>query len=160
MSTGLLSATQVEQLRSTAVVLIPGDGTSPAPTAIADFNELLQRAAAAVEPEVGALVAILDGLPDEPDRATLEDLATTDATRFELLSSVVAGAYFMSESVLESIGYPTGARAAFPFDLSAEELATGILDPVIDRGSRLRAIPSQSSPTDQIEQSKGRGNVE
>lgn len=172
----LLTTAQLQELRSTAEVLIPGDGVSPSPAALHDFDELLGRAAAAMEPELPALSDALSALPSKIDWVTLRRFAESDGPRFELIATIVTGAYFMSEPVLESIGYPTGNRAAAPFDLSAEELASGILDPVIDRGALREAVPNSSEtaqvsdgPGDQLELSspkrqadhpKGRGNVE
>lgn len=173
---GLLRADQLEELRSTAEVLIPGDEVSPPPAALDDFDELLQRAVAAMEPELPALSDALSALPSEVDWATLKEFAESDGPRFELIATVVTGAYFMSEPVLESIGYPTGNRAAAPFDLSAEELASGILDQVIDRGAPHQATPGPSqtaqvdgragdqppvsSPNRQLDHPKGSGDVE
>jgi hypothetical protein len=126
-----LTADEIATLRSVAAVLIPGSEGSPAATELADFNELLDRAASALGAE---RVVLRDSLRLTPPAATwdqLADLAEREPAAFEIISTTVSGAYFMSPVVLQSIGYPTGPRRAAPYGLIADELESGILEPVM-----------------------------
>ncbi|HUA04940.1 MAG TPA: hypothetical protein VMB27_13640 [Solirubrobacteraceae bacterium] len=144
MTTAALTAEQLAQLRAVAATLIPGSDLSPAAAELTDLDELLERAAVALGSQLPAVLAALATLPAEVRWEGMAEFASADPAAFELVSTLVAGAYFMSTTVLKSIGYPTGPRSAPPFDLAADELATGILEPVIARGSVLRAAPHES----------------
>ncbi|WP_375479770.1 hypothetical protein [uncultured Jatrophihabitans sp.] len=133
MSGEVLSPGQFDQLRAVARVLIPGDGHSPAANELNDYDELLRRAVDALGPEADALCHALTRLPANVELAVLEGFALDEAAAFDLISTAVAGAYFMSEHVLQSIGYPVGARHAAPHDRAAEELGNGLLDPMLAR---------------------------
>lgn len=133
MSTGVVSPSEVDQLRAVAHALIPGDHSSPAASDLSDYPELLGRAVNALGPEADALRTALTKLPPDVDLSALERFATEDPAAFDVISTAVAGAYFMSEQALRSIGYPVGARHAAPHDQAAEELGTGLLDAVIAR---------------------------
>ena len=61
-----------------------------------------------------------------------------DKFTFDPLSSIIAGAYFMTPQVKELIGYPGQHRDPAGLEDAANELETGILDPVLERGSDLR----------------------
>lgn len=129
---------QLSTLRSVAALLIPGSSYSPTPAHLLDFDELLGRAVVALGPESKSLPGALHRLPSEITWDSLSAFAVREPVHFEIISTVVSGAYFMSPTVLESIGYPTGPRKAPPFGLAAEELEGGILDPVIERGPFVR----------------------
>lgn len=133
MTTTGLSAAQVAQMRAVAATLIPGDGQSPPADATSEFDRLLGEAALALGLGMADLRAALEDLPEEVSWTSLQAFCTTHPDHFELVANVAAGAYFMSPAVLGSLGYPTGARSAAPFDQAADELATGILDPVMER---------------------------
>ena len=133
-----LAEADLRCLRSVAAALLPGSATSPAPADVPELDALLCRAAAAIGRELPDLKAAIDVLGPSVTWARLELLCRDDPASFELISSVVAGAYFMSSTVLDSIGYRPGTRTPPPFDLAADELETGILDPVQARGSRVR----------------------
>ncbi len=139
-----LSVEQLAKLRLIALTLIPGDGASPTIAQLPDYEGLLQRAAAAVGSDLGALLGGLDLLPSDPDWATLSKFADAEPESFELISSVAVGAYFMSPLALESIGWPTGQRRRAPQDQAVDELGYGILEPVLARGSLVRLPPDTS----------------
>jgi hypothetical protein len=134
MSAAALSEREVGLLREVAAVLIPGDGEAPPALEVPEFDELLERAAVALGPDLPGLHEAIEGLPDGIDGATLKSYYENDGARFGLIGTAVSGAYFMAPAALSAIGYPTGPRSAPPFDLAAEELASGILEPVIERG--------------------------
>jgi hypothetical protein len=121
-------------MRAVAAVLIPGDGDAPAALDVDGFDELLQRAAVAMGPELPAVHEAIARLPKDVDMATLAAFSASNPEPFSLIGTTVSGAYFMAPAALTAIGYPTGPRSAPPFDLAADELATGVLEPVIARG--------------------------
>ena len=134
MSSQALDNHEAGRLRAVAAVLIPGDGDAPAALDLAEFDDLLQRAATALGPDLPALRDAVRRLPDDIDVKTLKVFSESEPEHFSLLGTAVSGAYFMSPAALTALGYPTGPRTAPPFDLAADELASGILDPVIARG--------------------------
>lgn len=140
MSTPALNDSEITAVRAVAGVLIPGDGTSPPSGQVTDYDGLLQQAARALGPELDDLRSAIGSLPRATSWATLEQFAGDRAEQFELVSTTAAAAYFMSAEVLTSLGYPTGQRSAPPFDLAAEEIGSGILEPVLARGSRVRPV--------------------
>jgi hypothetical protein len=134
MSPAALDEREVDRLRAVAAVLIPGDGEAPAALDVPEFDELLQRAAVALSIELPALHEAIEHLPGEIDQTTLAAFHENDPARLSLIGVAVSGAYFMAPVAREALGYPVGPRSAPPFDLAAEELAGGILEPVIERG--------------------------
>lgn len=134
----VLTPGELTTLRAVAVVLLPGNETSPAATSLPDIDALLNRAAEALGPEAAELKQTLAALPAEITWDGLKALFETDADAFDLISTTAAGAYFMSPSVLEALGYPTGPRKAARIDQAANELESGILDPVMERDSMVR----------------------
>ena len=64
----------------------------------------------------------------------LKTMWATDKSTFDPLSSILAGAYFMTPQVKELIGYPGQHRDPAGLEDAANELETGILDPVLERG--------------------------
>ena len=133
-------ATRLEQLRRVAEILLPGTTDSPAALSLPDFDELLTAAITALGPEAALLNAAVCHLPDELTWDTLKGFHEADCDAFDIVSTTVAGAYFMSPTVLESIGYPTGPRRAAPFDQAVDELSSGVLEPVIARGPIVRTV--------------------
>lgn len=80
--------------------------------------------------------AVIFGRLDPAARENeLRRLRSEDPDAFEPLASVLAGAFLMVPEVREAIGYPGQEKSFPPFDLAAEELRSGILDPVIARGA-------------------------
>lgn len=138
MNGSRLSDDELQRLRAVAVALIPGDGTSPPADEVPDFERLLSDAGAALGIGISSLRRAMSRLPESIDWASLSRFAIEDQGAFREVTSVASGAYFMSPAVLASLGYPTGPRSAAPFDLAAEEISSGILEPVIAGGSRVR----------------------
>ena len=126
-----LTAVELARLRAVAAALIPGQDPSPPAVALEELDTLLDDAAAALGVELGDLKAAIALLPEPVDREALERFADEKAAAFELVSTTAAGAYFMAPAVLDSLGYPRGPRSAPRFDLVANELESGILEPVM-----------------------------
>lgn len=118
--------------------LIPASGPNPKASDAERYTEYLRLALAA---RADAFDAVLDGagklagVPDDELWGALKQMSAQDQATFEPLSAVVAGAYFMTPQVMALIGYPGQRRDPAPLDLAANEIGSGILDPVLERGS-------------------------
>ena len=140
MTRAFLSREQLDRVRATAAVLLPGSTESPAPDTLSDFDELAQRAAVALEGEGRALAAAIEKLPPVPSWENLSSFAERDPPSFELVSLLAVGAYFMSPDVLASLGLPTGERRPASREQVVDELSTGILETVVERGCPVRTL--------------------
>ena len=80
------------------------------------------------------VLAELDGAaPDVADQA-LRKLHAEQPVTFQALTAVITGAWLLTPTVRERIGYPGQRRDPARFDEAADQLSDGILDPVIARG--------------------------
>jgi hypothetical protein len=70
----------------------------------------------------------------------LSAFAEADPASFGDISLLAIGAYFMAPSVLEGLGLPTGERRPASREQAVDELSTGILDPVFERGCPVRTL--------------------
>jgi hypothetical protein len=148
-----LTDEQRHTLFGAADVLIPRSGDIPSASETPGFGEWLDRALAARSEIVPELRAVLDSVGVDAakvgsvgvDAAEVEiALRTLDSERpddLRLVTDIVAGAYFMIPEVLARIGYPGQHRAPARLAEAADELETGILDPVINRGWQVRYPP-------------------
>jgi hypothetical protein len=139
---------QLARVCGMAAILLPGSPGSPAPGALPEFGQLVQRAVATVGRESAALEAAIGRLPLDLSWESLEAYADAEAEGFELVALVVVGAYFMSPTVLTAIGLPTDDRRAAPRDQAVDELGSGILDAVLERGSPVKTLPEVNGWSD------------
>jgi len=131
--------TEVEEgtLLRIADCLIPAAGPNPKASDAVDYRRYLDLALSARADVFDALttaIVALAGVEDGDLWAALKDLWSRDREIFDPLSAVVAGAYFMTPQVKELIGYPGQHRDAAGLEEAADELDTGILEPVLERG--------------------------
>jgi hypothetical protein len=131
---------QLTRVCATAAILLAGSGNSPAPGSLPEFEALVQRAANALWRESSALEEAIARLPAELTWDSLSAYADAEPESFELLALVVVGAYFMSPAVLAALGLPTGDRRPAPLEQAVDELSSGILDAVLDRGSPVKTL--------------------
>ncbi len=124
-------------LRLVADTLIPAADSNPSGSAIEDFEGLTAQALAILDARFDQLVAVMADLSsvsaaDMWDR--LRGFNSDRADDFYWLSMVVVAAYLYSPEVKAALSYPTPhPNPSGMFDV-AEELESGILDPVIERG--------------------------
>jgi len=135
-----LSQDQLDRVRAVAAVLLPGPLTSGPATALPDFDEQLQHAALALEGEGRTLAEAIGSLPTDPSWESLSAYAEADPSSFEQVALLAVGAYFMSPHVLASLGLPTGDRRPADREQVVDELSTGILDAVYERGCPVRTL--------------------
>jgi hypothetical protein len=136
-----LSPRQWAILQAAADALIPPSGPNPAPSALPSYDRWLQCALNARSDLGHQLVAVLDGMDAGSIEANLRRLDAIDPTAFAAIAVVVAGAYTMHPDVLRHIGYPGQHRNPAAFDEAANELSTGILDPVLELPPVIRQVP-------------------
>lgn len=130
---------QIAIVAATADVLLADSVECPSPGSLPEFRDLVDQAARALGPEVQALDDAIAGLPAELNEVGLAAYSTAEPEAFELLAQVVVGAYFMSPTVRAAIKVPSDRRPA-PRDQAVDELTSGILDAVLDRGSPVKTL--------------------
>lgn len=132
-----LSDEESTTLLRIADTLIPASGPNPKASDARDYRSYLELALAARADVFEALLASVRDFAEVPDDAmwsALKELWANDKRAFDPLSAVVAGAYFMTPQVMELIGYPGQHRDPAPLEEAADQIGSGILDPVLDRG--------------------------
>lgn len=131
------TTTELRILARVADTLIPGDETNLAGSAVGDFEGLVTKAAAILDGKHNTLPGILDTLKDVPEDdlwTFLEKLNADRPADFYILSTVIAAAYIYSPEMGEVLGYPRPHQNPPGLFEIADELSSGILDPVIERG--------------------------
>ncbi|AQT81869.1 hypothetical protein B1R94_25415 [Mycolicibacterium litorale] len=132
-----LTETELSALLRVADCLIPAVGVNPKASDAEHYTSYLQRALAA---RADVFDVVVDGarrlaeVADDELWTALKRMSADDRATFDPLSAVVAGAYFMTPQVKDLIGYPGQHRDPAPVELAAEEIGSGILDPVLERG--------------------------
>lgn len=132
-----LDQRQWQGLLRIADALIPAVGPNPVASAAEDYGRYLELALAARADAFETILRVIDDVAEVPDtelRAALKQLWAKDNAAFDPVSNVVAGAYFMTPQVKALIGYPGQHRDPAGLEEAADELASGILDPVLERG--------------------------
>jgi hypothetical protein len=144
-----LTGRELQAALKIADALIPDGPAGPRPSAIQDYPKWLELALAARRDsfdEIIGLVAELADCATDSLYERLKQLSETSASGFEVLSSVLAGAYLVTPEVRGAIGYPGQAQRAPRFDEAADQIMSGILDPVIERGAIFRPTDSVDGP--------------
>ena len=138
-----LGPTEIETLRRVADTLIPPGHGVLSGSAIPEFEILVTKAAAILDKGFPQLVALLEELAPIADEGlwpALEAIAARDVAGFYTLSTIVAGAYLYSNEVREQLDYPLPhSNPPGLFD-AADELSSGILDPVMTSNFTYRSV--------------------
>ncbi len=132
-----LTEAELATLLRIADALIPAAGPNPKASDAENYLTYLDLALAARGDVFESVTAALTSLAEVFDAdlwAALKHLWSTDKATFDPLSAIVAGAYFMTPQVMALIGYPGQHRDTAGLEDAANELDTGILDPVLERG--------------------------
>jgi len=132
-----LSETELATLRAVADCLIPAVNGHRSGSAVETFEELVTRAAALLGAKFVQLVDIVSKLATvQADELwdVLKTLSQTHASDFYVLSMTVSAAYLYSREMQAELGYPRPHQNPFGLFDVADELETGILDPVMERG--------------------------
>lgn len=143
-----LSPEELRRAREVATVLLPGSSTASSAAGVPDLDDLLQHAAFALGGDDTDLAAAIEALPPEPSWDSLLAFAEADPESFGQVSLLAVGAYFMSPSVLASLGLPTGERRPANREQVVDELGSGILEPVFERGCPVRTLDDVAAATE------------
>jgi hypothetical protein len=136
----VLSADHWSLLVAIADTLIPATDRVAAPGDLEDYRSWVQRALLARPDCVDDLRQVLDSLAGKDLPAALRRLDAEQPATFAVLATIIAGAYVMHPQVLRAVNYPGQHRNPAPFDAAANELATGILDPVLNAAPVIRTL--------------------
>ena len=111
------------------------------PSECPEFAELLNLALATRSDVFDEVCAALNEAGSAGDaHAWLHDLYARNRRNFNDLAMVLAGAYLMVPAVRAHVNYPGQGRNPAPYDQIADELSSGILDPVMERGPIHRSV--------------------
>jgi hypothetical protein len=132
-----VSDVEFATLARLADLLIPGNADDPAPSAADGYRDKLTIALAARSDAFESIVEYVAKAHDRADTELLEEFRAAHAAGeawFQILSTVLAGAYLLLPEVRTAIGYPGQHRDVPRVDEAAEQIGDGILDPVMARG--------------------------
>lgn len=116
--------------------LVPETGSSPAPSSEADFGAEVDVALDARADAFDIIVSVLAALADVPAAAVLdrlEALHADDPAAFQAVSTVVVGAWLLTAGTRARIGYDGPRSTKAGLEEAADEISSGILDPVLER---------------------------
>jgi hypothetical protein len=128
------SAIEIETLRRIADTLIPAADGHPSGGSLAEFAGLAAQAAAILAKSFGIIVAAIEHFstiaPDEM-WSSLEAFASAEEDSFYMLSMMISAMYLYSNEMKSSLNYPSPHRNPPEMFEIADELSSGILDPVM-----------------------------
>lgn len=125
-----------------ADVLLPGNGSAPSASQAGVGGKWLDRTLDARADLLDDLLVLLARAERIDPRAFVLDLYATDASGFQTLAVVAAGAYYLNPKVRRAIGYPGQQRRPDLPDESDYYLDGGqLLTKVREAGPRYRPTP-------------------
>ena len=124
--------------------LIPADPEHGMPSAsgVGVPKTLLPRALKARPDLLEPFIAALSRLPPVPPEAPLDALRDLGTAEFDLVSHLIAGAYFLDESVNRTLRYP--GQEALLETPDYDEIME-VVQRVIDRGPVYIDVPEQAN---------------
>lgn len=138
MSCLALGADAVRRMTELATVLIPGDASMPAVASLEMFDSLLQVAVKACGYSNDEIDRAVAGIPPVVCFDSVRCFAEQHARHFEIVSTLVSGAYLMAPAVLDSLRFPTERQFPAGMEDFVEEYDSGVLAPVLERGPRFK----------------------
>lgn len=131
-----LTDVERETLATVADTLVPGRDGAPAASAEPGFWDNLVVALDARADAFDDITSALASLGSRPTEEMWDELKTLDRNApatFQALSTVITGAWLLTPGTRERIGYdgPQSDRAGI--EEAADDITSGILDPVIER---------------------------
>ena len=130
-----LEMSERRTLTGIADSLIPQTKSHPAASSAPDFHDKIDVALDARADAFDVITAHLAALADVPDGAmldALEALAGEDPAAFQAISTVVAGAWLLTEATRDRIGYHGPQSDKAGLEEAVDEITSGILDPVLE----------------------------
>jgi hypothetical protein len=131
-----LSQDEQTVLALVADVLVPGRDDTPAASAEPGFWDAVAVALDARADAFGDITALLEELSSTGQDQLWDRLRSLDADRpaeFQALSTVIAGAWLLTPGVRDRIAYQGQRSDKAGLDEAADEISSGVLDPVLER---------------------------
>jgi hypothetical protein len=128
-------------LAALADVLIPAGADLPSGSQAGVAERWLDEVLTALPEVAEPLGALLDALAAGEPAAAVARLQREDPGGFDLLCTVVAGAYFLNPEIRQSIGYPGQQAVPIQVEDPPDYEQDGLLASVIARGPIYRASP-------------------
>ncbi len=130
-----------ETLRLIADYLIPAYETMPSASSVLVHEQWIDEVFKHRPDLKENVVRALDRGRDRPPAEAVKELARDHPDEMEALGLAVSGAYYMSPSVREALGYPGQENAPYdPYETHAY-LLDGMIERVIARGRTYRPTP-------------------
>lgn len=126
-------------LAGLADVLIPAGGDMPSASQAAAVGHWLDQVLIARPDLKNGLADVLSTARGRDPQEVIANLRANDASTFEALAELVAGAYFMNPDVQYAIGY--NGQGPRPIDPRPDYMEDGLLESVIQRGPIYRPTP-------------------
>lgn len=127
-----------QTFQSIADILLPAHGRLPGAAEAGVGGDLLDAVMAHRPDLVPALLRGLRTVRGEAGRAAAELLLKNDGEAFDAIGLAASGAYFMSPTVRERLGYPGQESLRYDVTETAEYERNGMLDKVRARGPVFR----------------------
>jgi hypothetical protein len=122
------------------VIIPPGEGMPAGSEVLIERGQL--EAVLEIRPDLAdGLKSLLERAHGADPAAEVERLRAQDEAGFQLLTTVVAGGYFLDDGVRDALGYP--GQEAIPIVLSdpPDYERDGLLAAVVERGPIYRPTP-------------------
>ena len=129
-----LQAVDRATLAALADVLIPAGADLPSASQAGVAERWLDEVLTALPEVAEPLAALLQGLGGEEPSAAVARLQIDDPAGFDLLCTVVAGAYFLNPHIRQMIGYPGQQALPIQVEDPPDYEQDGLLASVIARG--------------------------
>ncbi|GBR52410.1 hypothetical protein AA106555_0908 [Neokomagataea thailandica NBRC 106555] len=132
-----LTPLELATISRIADTLIPASGTIPSGSSVANYEGLLSQALGITDKNFDSIMQTLELFAhvNEPDLwERLKAFSLKEPSKFYWLSTVIVSAYLYAPENKARIGYPTPhPNPAGMFEI-ADELDSGVLDAVMERG--------------------------
>ena len=136
-----MNSEQRATLAALADVLIPAGADLPSASAAGVAEGWLDEVIAALPEVREPLAALLLALHGQEPATAVARLQVDDPAGFDLLCTVVAGAYFLNPDVRRMIGYPGQQAVPIQVEDPPDYEQDGLLASVIARGPIYRPTP-------------------
>lgn len=137
----MLTANDRQVFAAIADIIIPAWETKPAASSVGVHDKLLDTVLR-VRPDLtdGIKRSIAFCANRDPSEA-INALYREDRTAFDAFTLAATGAYYMSETVRQGIGYPGQESPPYDAHATPEYLTNGTLERVVRRGPIYRPTP-------------------
>ena len=141
-----LTPSELSTLTLLADVLCGPSNKAEPPSRQGEFERYLELAVATRCDSFDLLMDLIAVAGNADDvESWLRTLHDAEQETFQVLSSVLGGAYLMVPAVMQAVGYPGQHRDPATGDEAVDEiLESGLLEPVIERGQFFIPTPAEA----------------